>query len=167
MNYRKIATILAASIVLLSASANSLAASAVTTIKVSVVRFLAITNTSMLEFGTVSPSTTAGTVFINYEGNRFATGGVTLSPGAFFSPARFYIEGKPDSQFTVQLPAKVVLRDGNGNTIDVNNFQTDVKTGQLNSNGTLEINVGGQINLDPNQAGGDYTGTMTVELNYS
>jgi len=158
MNYRKIATILAASIVLLSASANSLAASAVTTIKVSVVRFLAITNPSMLEFGTV---------FINYEGNRFATGGVTLSPGAFFSPARFYIEGKPDSQFTVQLPAKVVLRDGNGNTIDVNNFQTDVKTGQLNSNGTLEINVGGQINLDPNQAGGDYTGTMTVELNYS
>jgi hypothetical protein len=167
MNYRKIATILAASIVLLSASAGSLAASAVTTIKVSVVRFLAITNISVLEFGTVSPSTTAGTVFINHDGNRFATGGVTLSPGALFSPARFYIEGKPDAQFTVQLPAKVVLRDGNGNTIDVNNFQTDVKTGQLNSNGTLEINVGGQINLDPNQAGGDYTGTMTVELNYS
>lgn len=167
MIYRKVFTSLAAMMVLLCVSETGMAASAVTTIKVSVVRFLSITNTSLLEFGTVSPSKTAGTVFINTDGNRFTTGGVTIDPGGLFTPAKFYIEGKPDSQFTITLPIKVVLRDGNGNTIDVDNFQTDITAGQLNSSGTLEINVGGQINLDPSQAGGDYSGTMVVELNYS
>ncbi len=167
MNYRKVSTIFAASIFLLSASAPSMAASAVTTIKVSVVRFLSITNISLLEFGTVSASKTAGTVFINSDGTRYATGGVTIDPGGLFTPAKFYIEGKPDSQFTVKLPSKVVLRDGSGNTIHVDNFQADTPTGQLNSNGSLEISVGGQINLDPDQAGGDYSGTMIIEVNYS
>ena len=167
MNYRKVSTIFAATFLLLSFSAPGVAASAVTTIKVSVARFISITNTSLLEFGTVPASTTAGTVFINTDGNRFATGGVTIDPAGLFTPAKFYIEGKPDSEFSVKLPSKVVLRDGNGNTINVDNFKADTKFGQLNSNGTLEISVGGQINLDPNQSAGDYTGTMVVELNYS
>lgn len=167
MSHKRNFTILAIALLLLNTSVTSYAASAVTTIKVSVVRFLSITNTSLLEFGTVSASTTAGAVLIDTDGNRFATGGVTIDPAGLFTPAKFYIEGKPDSEFTMNLPNKVVLRDGNGNTINVDKFQADTETGQLSSNGTLEIRVGGQINLDPNQSAGDYTGTMVVELNYS
>jgi hypothetical protein len=168
MNYRKVSTISAATfLMLLGGSTPVFAASTVTTIKVSVARFLSITNTSLLEFGTVSPSTTAGTVLVNSDGSRFASGGVTIDPAGLFTPAKFQIEGKPDSEFSVKLPSKVVLRDGSGNTIDVDNFQIDTKLGQLNSNGTLELSIGGQINLDPNQSAGDYSGTMVVELNYS
>ena len=147
--------------------ASAFAASAISTINVSVTRFLTITNVSTLEFGSVSVSATAGTVVIGTDGMRFSTGGVVINPSGSYTPARFFIEGKPNTNFSIKLPEKVQLRDGNGNTIDVDNFNTNVDSGTLDSNGVVEIKVGGQINLDANQNTGEYSGTMVVELNYS
>jgi len=143
------------------------AASAVATVSVTVARFLSITNTSSLEFGVVSVSAMAGSVTIDTNGMRFTTGGVTINPTGLFTPAKFIIEGRPDSNFSLKLPDRVELRDANGNTIQVEKFQTSHATGNLDSNGTLEITVGGKINLDANQQTGDYNGVMVVELNYS
>lgn len=144
-----------------------LGASAVSTISVSVTRSLSITNISALEFGSVSVSSTAGTVVIDTDGMRFSTGGVMVDPSGSYTPARFYIEGKPNANFSIKLPNRVELRDGFGNTISVDNFNTSVESGALDANGVLEFKVGGQINLDPNQNTGEYSGTMVVELNYS
>jgi spore coat protein U-like protein len=144
-----------------------LAASAVSTISVSVTRSLSITNISALEFGSVSVSSTAGTVVIDTDGMRFSTGGVMVDPSGSYTPARFYIEGKPNANFSIKLPNRVEIRDGFGNTISVDNFNTSVESGTLDANGVLEFKVGGQINLDPNQNTGEYSGTMVVELNYS
>lgn len=144
-----------------------LGASAVSTISVSVTRSLSITNISTLEFGSVSVSSTAGTVVIDTDGMRFSTGGVMVDPSGSYTPARFYIEGKPNANFSIKLPNRVELRDGFGNTISVDNFNTSVESGALDANGVLEFKVGGQINLDPNQNTGEYSGTMVVELNYS
>ncbi|MCI0507137.1 MAG: DUF4402 domain-containing protein [Gammaproteobacteria bacterium] len=140
--------------------------SAVTTVNVTVARYLSITNTSSLEFGNISVSATAGAVVIDDTGMRFATGGVTINPAGSFNPAKFIIEGKPNANFAIKLPYKIELRDSNGNIIDVTDFKSSDKSGTLDINGIREISVGGQINLDPNQATGDYTGTMIVELNY-
>jgi len=146
---------------------SALAASATATINVTVVRFLSITNISSLEFGEVSVSASAGSVVVDPGGMRFASGGVTVNPSGLFMPAKFIIEGRPDSSFSVNLPAKVQLRDGNGNIIEVENFEASNQSGHLDSNGALEITVGGKINLDANQKMGDYSGVMIVELNYS
>lgn len=145
----------------------SFAVSAVATVNVTVARFLSITNTSALEFGVVSASATAGSVVIDANGLRFTTGGVQINPSGLFTPAKFIIEGRPDASFSINLPEKVELRDGNGNTIEVNKFETNNQTGNLDSNGALEVKVGGKINLDANQKSGDYSGVMIVELNYS
>ena len=142
-------------------------ASAVSTINVSVTRSLSITNISALEFGSISVSSTAGTVVIDTDGMRFSTGGVMIDPSGSYTPARFYIEGKPNANFSIKLPNTIELRDGYGNTISVDNFNTSVEAGTLDANGVLEFKVGGQINLDPNQNTGEYSGTMVVELNYS
>ncbi|WP_455221878.1 DUF4402 domain-containing protein [Kaarinaea lacus] len=152
---------------LLSIPVAGFAASAVSTINVSVTHSLSITNISALEFGSVSVSSTAGTVVIDTDGMRFSTGGVTVNPGGSYTPARFYIEGKPNANFSIKLPNEIQLRDGYGNTISVNNFNTSIESGTLDANGILEFQVGGQINLDPNQNTGEYSGTMVVELNYS
>lgn len=143
------------------------AVSAIATINVTIARFLSITNTSSLEFGTVSVSSTAGSVVVDINGMRFTSGGVTISPSGVFSPAKFVIQGKPDANFSVSLPNKVELRDSNGNTIEVDNFQANHATGNLDANGTLELKIGGKINLDANQKSGDYSGVMIVELDYS
>ena len=151
---------------LLCASSSTLAATAVSTINVTVARYLSITNTSSMEFGTVMASTTSGTVVLGTDGMRFATGGADINPADSYTPAKFIIEGKPNASFTIKLPDIIELRDGNGNRIKVNNFKTSHESDRLDANGALEIKVGGQINLDPNQTSGDYSGTIVVELIY-
>ena len=153
--------------VVMAMPVQAFAVSAIATINVTVARFLSITNISSLEFGTISVSSTAGSVVVDVNGMRFTTGGVSINPSGSFTPASFVIEGKPDSSFSISLPQKVELRDGNGNTIEVDNFEANNKTGNLDSNGALEVKVGGKINLDANQKSGDYSGIMIVELNYS
>jgi spore coat protein U-like protein len=148
------------------ASVPAFAVSAVATINVTVTRYLSIVNTSSMEFGSISVSATAGTVVLGTDGMRFSTGGVTINPAGSFTPATFVIAGKPDANFVIKLPEQVTLRDGQGNIIKVDNFSSSAQTGQLDANGVLEIKVGGQINLDPNQTSGDYSGTLIVELHY-
>lgn len=143
------------------------AVSALATINVTVARFLSITNTSSLEFGTISVSSTAGSVVVDVNGMRFTTGGVSINPAGMYTPAKFIIEGKPDASFSITLPDSVELRDGKGNTIHVDKLESSNKSGNLDANGALEVKVGGKINLDANQKSGDYSGVMIVELNYS
>ena len=54
--------------VFLGTPLSALAVSAVTTINVTVTRYLSITNTSTLEFGSVATSATAGTVVVDIDG---------------------------------------------------------------------------------------------------
>ncbi|KPJ93401.1 MAG: hypothetical protein AMJ55_08050 [Gammaproteobacteria bacterium SG8_15] len=167
MKVYKLARSYLAIMTLLFMPVSGFAASAVSTINVSVTHSLSITNVSALEFGSISVSSTAGTVVIGTDGMRFSTGGVTINPSGNYTPAKFYIEGKPNANFSIKLPNTVELRDGYGNTITVDHFNASVESGTLDARGVLEFKVGGQINLDPNQSTGEYSGTMVVELNYS
>ena len=93
MKFRKVAFNCACAICLTWTSASCLAVTAVSTVNVKVARFLTITNTQSLEFGSVSVSATAGTVSVTHDNTRFATGGVTINPADSYSPAKFIIEG--------------------------------------------------------------------------
>ena len=167
MKLAKQITVSTCALALCVLSAPSFAVSAVTTINVTVTRYLSITNTSTLEFGSVAASATAGTVIEDIDGTRFATGGVTINNAGSYTPAKFIIEGKPNANFYIKLPDRVELRDGYGNIMNVTDFRANVQSGALSVDGVLEIKIGGQINLDPNQSTGDYSGSMIIELNYS
>ena len=136
-------------------------------VNVEIVRFLTLVNTSGLDFGKVSASGAAGSVVITYDGNRYATGGAAVDPADRFTPASFIIQGRPNETFTVQLPDKIELFDQNGNKITVENFQTNTENANLSPSGDIEINVGGKLNLDPNQPSGSYNGTLVIDVYYS
>jgi hypothetical protein len=146
-----------------AAYADSATGTAIATIT----RFLSITNISDLEFGVVSVSSSAGSVMIDAQGNRRASGGAAINPNDEFTPARFVIQGKPNATFTVSLPRRVELKDTSGNIIAVDNIRSSLGTGRLDGEGALEITIGGQVNFAPNQSTGDYSGVLVVELNYS
>ena len=167
MQYKRIFRAMLCGSAMLCISMPAFSVSAIATINVTVARFLSIKNINSLEFGSVSVSSSAGSVLIDANGMRFASGGVTINPAGSFAPAKFIVEGKPDADFAIILPNTVELRDGNGNTIKVDNFKANAETSKLDSNGLLEITVGGQINLDANQTSGDYSGIMILELGYS
>lgn len=137
------------------------------TTQATVTRFLAISRLSDLAFGTVSVSASAGSVRIDPLGNRYTSGGVAIDPADPFKPARFFIQGKPNAAFTVALPPSVQLKDPAGNAIVVDNIKSSLASGRLGEAGSAEIFVGGQINLKANQATGDYSGVLVVELHYS
>ena len=104
MKVYKLARSYLAIMALLFVPVSGFAASAVSTINVSVTHSLSITNVSALEFGRISVSSTAGTVVIGTDGMRFSTGGVTINPSGNYTPAKFYIEGKPNANFSIKLP---------------------------------------------------------------
>jgi len=136
-------------------------------VNVEIVRFLTLVNTSGLEFGKVAASGAPGTVVITHDGNRYATGGAAVDPADQFTPATFVIQGRPNESFTVQLPNRVELFDQNGNKITVENFQSNAENANLSPSGDMEINIGGKLNLDPNQPSGSYNGTLVIDVYYS
>jgi len=76
---------------------------------------LTITKIDDLDFGSIVPSATAGTVTINpTDGSRTFTGGVTLVPGDAGFRAYFGGAGSPNQQVLVALSPPVSLSDGVG-----------------------------------------------------
>jgi hypothetical protein len=132
-----------------------------------------------LHFGTIVAGVLPGTVTVAPDGNRTATGGVTLW-GNDHHPAQF--AGMKPTQAnrpvrirvgtnTIQvtgpgLPMTVSLFRGNTNpgqpfTTLLRNYQV-----QQTSNGAFALYVGATLAVNPNQAPGTYTGTWTLTLNY-
>ena len=154
-------------LLLLVASSPIYAVSAVSNINVKVTRFLSITNTSEMSFGGVSVNSTAGTVTLNFDGVREANGGVVLNDSASFSPAKFLIEGARNSNYSISFPQEVVMTDGFGNTLVVDEVNSQlIDAGQSGINGLHELVVGARLNLEAYQASGAYQGSLVVDIEY-
>lgn len=149
------------------APASLWALSADSEIHVTVTRHVSVANISAMEFGEVSVNSVPGTVTLNPDGSRSSSGGVLIDSTGSASPARFMVEGMAGLDYQVQLPGQVVIGDGNGNTIIVDNLVAASRdTGAGSAPGVLELQVGGRLNLKENQAVGDYSGTLVVEVSY-
>jgi len=145
------------------------AATANGTAKVTTLRPLTLVRTSDLEFGSLAPSATAGTATIDATtGARSLSGGVVGAAGATPGPARFTASGIVGLIALVTLPTSITLTRGGGTeTMTVTNITTNGGTTRLfPATPTIDIAVGGRLNVGAGQRDGSYAGTFTVTVLY-
>lgn len=129
-----------------------------------------------LNFGQVMSGTSAGTVTISPTNVRSATGGA-LPVGNSHQAGKFVGRGTQNQRITVQIAPTVITLLGPGVPMTVTNL-TIGTDGTLNqsgasrnyrivpANGIFWFNVGGRLNINSNQAAGNYSGTFNATLIY-
>jgi Domain of unknown function (DUF4402) len=146
--------------------------------KVVIVSSLSFLSVEELEFGNILPSVAAGTVVVSPANVRTRTGGVTLV-GGLVQPARFAGRGSFNQivQISLGAPNFTLTRSGGGgtmqlDTIVIGSTPTAVltpvpRTFRIASpTGIFNFPIGGTLRVKANQAPGDYSGTITLTLNY-
>lgn len=120
-----------------------------------------------LAFGSVVvPAGQSGKVVMNTSGVRTGTN-VVLSPIAMGNPASFRVLGKPNSTFSVSLPASTILSGPGASNMVVNEFTSSPATmGRLGGQGSAALAIGATWRIDANQPMGNYVGNFTVTVNY-
>lgn len=145
--------------------------------QVAIVTPLSFIQVENLDFGTIIPSGTAGTVTLTPNNNRTATGGIILV-GNNHQPARFAGMGISGQRVRIQITPNNIILTGPGPSMTVNNVTIDPQgTLQQNGNspnyrilplnGIFVFNVGGRLNVGANQPAGTYSGTFTATLDYN
>ena len=144
------------------------AATTMATVDAQISSSLSVSSSTGLAFGSMTSGPLGGTVVLNPNGLRFATGGVNLNSASISSPALITIIGTPNATYAVTLPATVQLRDGGANFMTANNFMSVPSgTGQLDGNGQQVLSIGGTLNVGANQPFGVYRGVMAVVIDYN
>jgi len=142
------------------------AATATANASVTILAPVTITKTADLIFGSVAPTTSAGTVVMSAAGARTGTN-VTLSSTATGNAAAFNLSGDANSTFSVTLPSSTTLT-GPGSSMTVNAFTSSPSsTGTFNGSGAATLTVGATLAVGANQAAGSYTGTFSVTVDYN
>lgn len=130
-----------------------------------------------LQFGGILPGTTAGVVRVLPDGNRTATGGVTLV-GSNHQPARFAGMGTYNRYVRIRLSSNTIQLTGPGAPMTVSQFElgstpnTTILSTAWNqfriasTNGVFNFPIGARVNVNANQREGTYTGTFSVTLDY-
>lgn len=155
------------SMMLLAISTPLMAVSSVATVNVKISRFLSVTNISEMNFGEVSINSLAGAVMVKSDGTREFAGGVMLNSSDSFSPAKFVIEGARNADYSISFPKEIVMTDGNGNSLIVDQLSSEMlDAGESGSDGLKELVVGARLNLEAYQAIGDYSGSLVIEVEY-
>ncbi len=118
-----------------------------------------------MDFGTMVPTGTAGTVTVTPAGARSSVD-VDLF-GGFPAAASFDVTGEKDSNYSITFPSSATLTSG-GNTMTIDTFIDDAGASpQLSGSGSDTFNVGATLNVGATQASGTYSGTFSVTVNYN
>lgn len=135
--------------------------------------FISVEN---LDFGSVIPSTTAGTVTISVTSARTATGGIVLA-GNGHQAARFAGMGSQSQRVRIRITPAAITLTGPGPAMTVDNFvigpaPTLQQVGNspnyriLPADGIFWFTVGGRLSVGASQPAGTYSGTFTATLDY-
>lgn len=141
-----------------------------------VLRPLSFFKVNDLDFGDIIASGSAGTVVLDPDGSRSRTGGVTLA-GPAGEPARFAGLGSYNRQVNISLGANRIWITGPGQRMRVRDFEIGSTPTAILSTaptrfritsplGNYNFPVGATLEVNANQAPGDYSGTFTITLNY-
>ncbi len=118
-----------------------------------------------MDFGTMSPTGTAGTVTVTPAGVRTSVN-VDLF-GGFPAAASFDVTGEPEQAYSITLPSSATLTSG-GDTMTIDTFTDDAGASPiLGIGGSDTFNVGATLNVGGAQAVGTYSGTFAVTVNYN
>lgn len=128
------------------------------------------TGSTNLDFGTISTSSTLGSVTVPPEGARVASGGVSVLSSSSFSSAPFEVTGNPDATCQLSLPGDLdvkLTRVGGSEEMTVTGFNIGGSTTiTLDNNGDADFKVGATLNLGVSQIPGEYTGSFSVTIAY-
>lgn len=123
---------------------------------------------SGMRFGEVSASNMPGTIVLEPGGARTSNQGATLNSAVPGGPASFEVIGDPSSTFIITLPVSVTLTSASGENMEVDRFTSlPAATGQLDAGGRQTLFVGGTLNVNANQLYGNYSGVMSVTVEYN
>lgn len=142
-----------------------------------ILRPLAFFKDEDLNFGSIVPAVTAGTVRLRPDNTRSATGGIILV-GNSHEPARFTGLGRNNQNVTISMGANAIFITGPGAPMSVRDFEigsvpntvilsTAPLRFRINSpTGAFNFPLGATLEVGANQAEGDYSGTFTINFNY-
>lgn len=144
--------------------------------QISMVTPLSFIQVENLEFGSVIPSATAGTVTLSVVGARTATGGILLT-GSGHQPARFAGRGSQNQRVRIRITPNTITLTGPGPAMTVDNFVIGPAPtlqqigGSPNyrivpADGIFWFTVGGRLNVGAGQPAGTYAGTFSATLDY-
>jgi hypothetical protein len=141
--------------------------SASATASANIIAPLTITESANMNFGTLIPSSTAGTVVLSPAGALTPTN-VTPS-GSGVTAASFAITGTGSLTFSITLPADGYTITSSSNTMTLSSFSSSLGASGTLSSGAATLNVGATLAVGANQAAGSYTnGTgFQVTVNYN
>ncbi len=126
---------------------------------------LQIKKVTDLYFGTIAPSLTkADTVLVAFDGSRKCGPALTCLT-ADQTAAEFGVSGEADAVYTISLPGKISIVNGNGDEMVVSNFAGSKDSGTL-VEGTDSFTVGGELAVAALQPAGKYSGSFTVAVEY-
>jgi spore coat protein U-like protein len=122
-----------------------------------------ISKASDLNFGTISVGSNSG--IINNEGST--TGGIEIVDSSSSSPAIFDVSGLGDTSYNFTIPDEVTLTDSSSNEIIADLFFANGNSARsLAEAGIEEVAINGSLNVNANQAIGNYSGTYNVNVAY-
>ncbi len=117
-----------------------------------------------MDFCTMSPTGTAGTVTVTPAGARSSVN-VDLFGGTP-AAASFNMTGEPGQTYFITLPSSTTLTSG-GSTMTVDTFTEDGGANPTLVGGSDTFIVGVTLNVGATQASGTYSGTFAVTVNYN
>jgi hypothetical protein len=158
----------------LLASAGAQAATQTGTSRAVALRPITLVNATPLDFGSIVPGVTNGTVTINARtGVRTRT--VVTLVGSTFSRAQFVAAGTVGRVVTLTVNAPTIVLTSGVNTMAINTLRVSANGGAVRTfgqnytipaTGVITYNVGGRLNVTANKPAGLYNGTFALTLNY-
>lgn len=179
-NRRALSTALASALVLGGSglAVNAYAAAATSTATSTVIAPIGITAPVVLSFGKFAPGA-GGSVTISNSGARTGAGVILSSTASTQTAARFDVTGEGSSTYAITHSGVTVLSGPTVATVvqtmalaktsdltGANVTTGNVATGTLTT-GAQSIYVGGTLTVSATQAAGDYTGAVTVTVEYN
>jgi hypothetical protein len=149
---------------------NAQAADATATATATIATAIGLANTVDMDFGSISPGGTTGTVILATDGSRTTSGGTSVLSGGPGAAASFDVTGANNATYSITLPGSVSLT-GPGPAMTANAFTSSpTPTGTLSGGGTETLLIGATLAVDTtgNQTAGVYTSAaFTVTVNYN
>ena len=140
-------------------------------------RSITVNSTQALHFGTFcleNSGSSGGTVTVDWQGNRTATGQVVLLPVApMHQSAIFEISLCQGRAVTISYPQSIILTGNNGGqmTMEIGPTEKGVSGASFQVNGDCnfitQLRVGGKLFVGSNSSnpGGVYTGEFNIVFN--
>lgn len=117
-----------------------------------------------LNFGSIIPTGTLGTVTVDYNGVR-SWGGDVILLSSTTSAALFLVDAEPGTLITIQNGPNINLTGSNGGTLSLQLGESSTRSPFITRSQTTDVSIGGTLTVRSivgNNPAGAYSGTFTV-----